>query len=82
MTEAHYETIIRAQMSNSEQMEQESTYYERNKIARRAYQRAYYLANRKAILRKAQLRSELEPEKAEKAKKYQLLVRAMLLLKV
>lgn len=58
-------------MSNLEQMEQESTYYERNKIARRAYQRAYYLANRKAILRKAQLRSELEPEKAEKAKKYQ-----------
>lgn len=52
-------------------MDEQQSYYERNKQARREYQRDYYLKNRKSILRKAQLRSELEPEKAEKAKKYQ-----------
>jgi hypothetical protein len=52
-------------------MEQKNTYYERNKVERRAYQRAYYLANRKAILRKMQLWSELDPEKAAKVRAYQ-----------
>lgn len=52
-------------------MDKPDTYYTRNKQARRAYQRAYYEANRKAILRQAQLRSELEPEKAEKIRVYQ-----------
>lgn len=52
-------------------MDEQQSYYERNKRARREYQRDYYLRNRGAILRKAQLRNELEPEKAEKAKKYQ-----------
>ncbi len=52
-------------------MDEQQSYYERNKQARREYQREYYLKNRNIILRKAQLRGELEPEKAAKAKKYQ-----------
>jgi hypothetical protein len=52
-------------------MDEQQSYYERNKQARREYQRGYYQRNKEAILRKAQLRGELEPEKAEKAKKYQ-----------
>jgi hypothetical protein len=59
------------QHPTSENMDDPQSYYERNKAARRAYQREYYLKNRNTILRKAQLRSELEPEKAAKAKKYQ-----------
>ena len=52
-------------------MDEQQSYYERNKRSRREYQRDYYMRNRGVILRKAQLRNELEPEKAEKAKKYQ-----------
>lgn len=46
------------------------SYYERNKEARKAYQREYYRNNRQRILRKLELTRHLEPEKVEAQRKY------------
>jgi hypothetical protein len=52
-------------------MEEEKSYYERNKEARKAYQKTYYDANKASILRRKELKTELEPEKAEALREYQ-----------
>ena len=46
------------------------SYYERNKEARKTYQREYYRNNRQRILRKLELTRHLEPEKVEAQRKY------------
>lgn len=53
-------------MSNST----DQTYYERNKEARREYQRRYYRLNSERIKRKRELDEGLEPEKVAKRKEY------------
>jgi hypothetical protein len=47
------------------------TYYELNKEARKAYQRAYYKKNRKLLARKRELQPVLDPERAEQIRQYQ-----------
>lgn len=51
-------------------MDQPLSYYERNKEARKAYQRAYYKENRDAIARKRELDEVLAPEKIDKLREY------------
>ena len=49
----------------------DKSYYDRNKEARKEYQRAYYNANKDELRRKRELDAELKPEKQEKTRKYQ-----------
>lgn len=51
-------------------MDQKQSYYERNKEARKAYQRAYYKENREVIARKRELDEVLAPEKLDKLREY------------
>lgn len=46
-------------------------YYERNKEARKAYQRDYYARNRAALKRKRELDSVLSPDSMQKVREYQ-----------
>jgi hypothetical protein len=46
-------------------------YYERNKEARRAYQRAYYAEKRAEMRRQREVEGYLEPEKRKKYLTYQ-----------
>jgi hypothetical protein len=50
--------------------EQKLTYYERNKEARREYQRQYYHRNSEMIKRKRELDEVLEPDKVISRKDY------------
>lgn len=52
-------------------MSEETSYYEANKEARRAYQREYYARNKENLRRKKELMAELEPEKIKEIRKYQ-----------
>lgn len=47
-----------------------STYYEKNREARKEYQREFYRKNREKILRGLALKKHLEPEKAQHFKQY------------
>jgi hypothetical protein len=47
------------------------SYYDRNKEARKDYQKEYYALNQEFLRRKREIQKELEPEKAVKKKSYQ-----------
>ena len=49
----------------------DNNYYSRNKEARKAYQKAYYEAQKDVLRRKRELSAELNPEKQDKIRKYQ-----------
>ena len=49
----------------------DKSYYDRNKEARKEYQKTYYDANKGELRRKRELDAELNPEKQEKTRKYQ-----------
>ena len=49
----------------------DKSYYDRNKEARKEYQKAYYNAKKGELRRKRELDAELNPEKQEKIRKYQ-----------
>ena len=49
---------------------EKTTYYDRNKEARCAYQREYYKKNKDKINKKRQIDEAVDPEKAEKRLKY------------
>ena len=49
----------------------DKSYYDRNKEARKEYQKAYYNAKKGELRRKRELDAELNPEKQEKNRKYQ-----------
>ena len=51
-------------------MEQNINYYERNKEARREYQRQYYAKNRERIRAKRRMEELKDPEKFEARKNY------------
>lgn len=52
-------------------MNEDESYYKRNKDARKAYQKAYYEANKERMKRKKELDSVLKPEKLKKVQDYQ-----------
>lgn len=52
-------------------MSELAPYYERNKEARKAYQKAYYTLKKAQIRRKRELDTELCPEKTLKVQEYQ-----------
>ena len=49
----------------------DNSYYNRNKEARKEYQKAYYEAKKGELRRKRELDAELNPEKRDKIRKYQ-----------
>ena len=49
----------------------DKSYYNRNKDARKAYQKAYYELRKGDLRRKRELEAELNPEKQEKMREYQ-----------
>jgi hypothetical protein len=49
----------------------DKSYYDRNKEARKEYQKTYYDAKKGELRRKRELDAELNPEKQEKIRKYQ-----------
>lgn len=49
----------------------DDSYYNRNKEARKGYQKAYYEAKKDELRRKRELDAELNPEKQDKIRKYQ-----------
>ena len=49
----------------------DKSYYDRNKEARKEYQKAYYEAKKGDLRRKRELEAELNPEKQEKNRNYQ-----------
>ena len=49
----------------------DKSYYDRNKEARKEYQKMYYEAKKGELRRKRELDAELNPEKQEKTRKYQ-----------
>jgi len=50
---------------------EDESYYNRNKDTRKAYQKAYYEANKERMRRKKELDSVLQPEKLKKVQDYQ-----------
>lgn len=48
-----------------------NSYYDRNKEARKEYQKEYYTLNQEFLRRKREIQAELEPEKVAKRKNYQ-----------
>ena len=49
----------------------DKSYYDRNKDARKVYQKAYYEAKKGELRRKREIDAELNPEKQEKIREYQ-----------
>ena len=49
----------------------EESYYDKNKEARKEYQKAYYEAKKGELRRKRELEGELDPKKQEKNREYQ-----------
>jgi hypothetical protein len=47
------------------------SYYDKNKDARKGYQKEYYTLNKELLRRKREIQAELEPEKTVKQKNYQ-----------